>query len=87
MCGAAKVVCICFYLRKISLNLPPSDYIRIQIKGEEIKGIFVDHLGSRLSPGWLLSNQAHTEGTGKTLSNYWIDSLKVLCRRVYTAIE
>lgn len=56
MCGDVNLVCICFYLRKISLNLPLCDHIWIQITGEGVEGIFVDHLGSGLSPESLLSN-------------------------------
>lgn len=49
MCGGVNLVCICFYLRKISRNLPPCDNIWIQITGEGREGIFVGHLGSGLS--------------------------------------
>lgn len=72
MCSGVNLVCICFYLRKISLNLPLCDHIWIQITGEGVEGIFVDHLGSGLSPEWLLSNWAHTEGISINLSNYWL---------------
>lgn len=71
MCGGVNLVCICFCLRKISLNLPPSDHIWMQITGEGIEGILVNHLGSGLSPEWLLSNWAPTESISITLSNYW----------------
>jgi len=39
--GVAKLVTICFYFRKISLNLPRPGYIWIQIKGEGIKGFMI----------------------------------------------
>lgn len=50
MCGGVNLVCICFYLRKISLNLPLCDHIQMQITGVGREGIFVDHVGSGLSP-------------------------------------
>lgn len=37
MLSVAKLVCTCFYLRNISPNLPPPDYLWMQIKGGGIK--------------------------------------------------
>ena len=62
-------------------------YLDINKRWGNKKAFFSDYLGLGLGPGGLLSMWAHTKCTGKALHYYWFDSLKVLCHRVYTAVE